>query len=194
MVRVLVLLLFGQITNIGFFLIMVPLVGGLLRAFNYLGDNVDRVAEAVFSLNLRAFAGTWGVVAAATARGIHTATTSQATVLDDVDQFVDVAIVFRIDVGVEQRGNHGPEEVEEPVKGEPELVGVIENRWRERGSVNSANLCSARIRTACLRASPSLRGPGYFGTPLYVPHREDEDGAQSGQSSRRISSVSAPSA
>ena len=137
--RVLVLLLFGQITNIGFFLMMVPLVGGLLRAFNYLGDNVGRVAEAVFSLNFRVFAETWGVVAAATARGIHTATTSQATVLDDVDQFVDVAIVFRIDVGVEQRGNRGPEDVEELVEGERELVGVIEKLWRERGSVNSEN-------------------------------------------------------
>jgi energy-coupling factor transport system permease protein len=84
----LALLLFGQITNVGFFLIMVPLVGGLIRAFNYLGDNVGRVAEAVLSLDLRVFAETWGIVAAATARGIHTATTSQATGLDAVGALV----------------------------------------------------------------------------------------------------------
>ncbi|WP_158601215.1 hypothetical protein [Haloplanus aerogenes] len=49
-------------------------------------------------------------------------------VLDDVDQLVDVLMVFRVDLGVKQRGDWGDrglEDVEEFVEGEPELVGVV---------------------------------------------------------------------
>ncbi len=45
------LLLFGQITNIGFFLILVPLVGGLLRAFNYCRF-VDRFGDRIHVVRL----------------------------------------------------------------------------------------------------------------------------------------------
>ena len=59
-------------------------------------------------------------------------------VLDDVDQFVDVLMVFRVDLSVEQRGdwgNRGLADVEELVEGEPELVGVVGGSERLDGGV-----------------------------------------------------------
>jgi energy-coupling factor transport system permease protein len=100
----LALLLFGQVTNIGFFVVMVPLVGGLIRAFGYLGDNVGRVTEAAVSLDPIVFAEAWGIVAAATARGVHTATTSQEVGIDAVGAvipfFLKLTIISVISLAV----------------------------------------------------------------------------------------------
>ncbi|QPV64706.1 energy-coupling factor transporter transmembrane protein EcfT [Halosimplex litoreum] len=84
----LALLLFGQITNIGFFVVMVPAMGGAIQAAGYLGDNTGRVTEAIATLDPAVFGEVWSIVATATGRGIRTATTSQSVGIDAVGAVV----------------------------------------------------------------------------------------------------------
>jgi energy-coupling factor transport system permease protein len=84
----LALLLFGQVMNIGFFFVMVPLVGGLLGAGEYLSANLSRVTAGVASGDVNVFAETAGIVATAAARGWTTATTSQEVGVDAVGAVV----------------------------------------------------------------------------------------------------------
>lgn len=84
----LVLLLFGQVTNIGFFVVLVPLIGGSIRAAGYLGDDAGRVVEAVSAGDVGVFAETGAIVATAVGRGVHTATTSQEVGIDAVGALV----------------------------------------------------------------------------------------------------------
>lgn len=80
----LALLLFGQITNVGFFVVVVPLMGGLLRATAYLGDNGQRVIDAALAMDADVFAEAFAIVAVATGEGIDTALTSQEVGFDAV--------------------------------------------------------------------------------------------------------------
>jgi energy-coupling factor transport system permease protein len=84
----LALLLFGQVTNVGFFVVLVPLVGGLLRAGSYLGANVSRVVDGVARGDPGVLAESAGVVAAAVGRGVNTAMTSQEVGIDAVGAVV----------------------------------------------------------------------------------------------------------
>jgi len=84
----LALLLFGQVTNVGFFVVLVPLIGGAIRAVGHLGDNVARVVEGVMTGDVSVFAETGTIVAAAVGQGIHTATTSQEVGIDAVGALV----------------------------------------------------------------------------------------------------------
>ncbi|WP_436908716.1 energy-coupling factor transporter transmembrane component T family protein [Halosimplex marinum] len=84
----LALLLFGQITNIGFFVVMVPAMGGAIQAFGYLGDNTGRVTEALATLDPAVFGEVWAIAAGATARGVDTALTSQEVGIDAVGAVV----------------------------------------------------------------------------------------------------------
>ncbi|MFA1609603.1 energy-coupling factor transporter transmembrane component T [Halobellus rubicundus] len=84
----LALLLFGQLTNVGFFVVMVPFVGGLVRAVGYVGANASRVADAVVTLNPDVFAESADIVATAVGRGVHTALTSQEVGIDAVGAVV----------------------------------------------------------------------------------------------------------
>ena len=47
----LALLLFGQITNVGFFVVMVLVMGGIVRAGGYLAANVSRIGDAIANLD-----------------------------------------------------------------------------------------------------------------------------------------------
>ncbi|MFC7075500.1 energy-coupling factor transporter transmembrane component T family protein [Haloarcula halophila] len=84
----LALLLFGQLTNVGFFVVVVPLMGGVLRAATYLGDNAGRVIDAAVALDLGVFAEAGTIVATATSQGITTALTSQEVGIDAVGAVV----------------------------------------------------------------------------------------------------------
>jgi energy-coupling factor transport system permease protein len=84
----LALLLFGQLTNIGFFFVMVPIVGGLLGAVEYLGANASRVLDGISTGDLSVVAESTDIVLAAAVRGWTTATTSQEVGLDAVGAVV----------------------------------------------------------------------------------------------------------
>ncbi|MFC6872503.1 energy-coupling factor transporter transmembrane component T family protein [Halobellus marinus] len=100
----LALLLFGQLTNIGFFVVVVPLMGGFLRAIGYLGANVGRITDAAVALDLDVFAEAGTIVATATGRGIHTAMTSQEVGIDAVGAvipfFLKLTIISVISLAV----------------------------------------------------------------------------------------------
>ena len=100
----LALLLFGQVTNIGFFIVMVPLVGGVIRALGYLGDNSGRVVEAISTGDPGVFADIATIVTSAVAEGIHTATTSQEVGIDAVGAvipfFLKLTIISVISLAV----------------------------------------------------------------------------------------------
>ncbi|MFW5905514.1 MAG: energy-coupling factor transporter transmembrane component T family protein [archaeon] len=84
----LALLLFGQITNIGFFVVMVPLMGGIIRGSAYLGANTSRVVDGVVALDPSVFAEASQIVSIAVGRGINTALTSQEVGFDAVGAVV----------------------------------------------------------------------------------------------------------
>jgi energy-coupling factor transport system permease protein len=84
----LALLLFGQLTNIGFFVVVVPLMGGVLRAVGYLNDNVGRLVEGVLALDPGVFVEAGAIVATAAGQGLHTAMTSQEVGIDAVGAVV----------------------------------------------------------------------------------------------------------
>ncbi|WP_459193306.1 energy-coupling factor transporter transmembrane component T [Halosimplex sp. J119] len=84
----LALLLFGQVTNVGFFVVLVPAMGGTMEALGYLGDNVGRVTTALVSLDPAVFGEAWSVVATSASRGVHTAMTSQEVGIDAVGAVV----------------------------------------------------------------------------------------------------------
>ncbi|ELZ29156.1 cobalt ABC transporter permease [Halosimplex carlsbadense 2-9-1] len=84
----LALLLFGQVTNVGFFVVMVPAMGGAIQAVGYLRDNTDRVTEAIATLDPAVFGEIWSIVAGAAARGVDTALTSQEVGIDAVGAVV----------------------------------------------------------------------------------------------------------
>ena len=84
----LALLLFGQVTNVGFFVVMVPLVGGLLRAGGYLAANAGAVVDSLVALDPAVFAESLSIVATAASRGVTTALTSQEVGIDAVGAVV----------------------------------------------------------------------------------------------------------
>ncbi|WP_135365899.1 energy-coupling factor transporter transmembrane component T family protein [Halosimplex halophilum] len=84
----LALLLFGQVTNVGFFVVMVPAVGGAIRAAGYLGDNTGRVTEGLAALDPAVLGEVWSIAVGATARGVDTALTSQEVGIDAVGAVV----------------------------------------------------------------------------------------------------------
>jgi energy-coupling factor transport system permease protein len=100
----LALLLFGQVTNIGFFIVLVPLVGGAIRAFGYLGDNAGRVVTGIAQGDPGAVLEAGSLVAMAAARGVHTATTSQEVGIDAVGAvipfFLKLTIISVISLAV----------------------------------------------------------------------------------------------
>jgi len=84
----LALLLFGQVTNVGFFVVMVPAIGGTIQAVGYLRDNTGRVTEAIATLDPAVFGEIGSIVAGAAARGVDTALTSQEVGIDAVGAVV----------------------------------------------------------------------------------------------------------
>jgi energy-coupling factor transport system permease protein len=82
------LLLFGQLMNVGFFFVMVPIVGGLVSAVEHLSANTSRVLDGLANRDVGVFAESLSVVAAAAARGWTTATTSQEVGIDAVGAVV----------------------------------------------------------------------------------------------------------
>jgi energy-coupling factor transport system permease protein len=84
----LALLLFGQVTNIGFFVVLVPAVGGVVRALEYLGNNTDRIVGGVVAADPAVIGEAGSIVLTAAARGVHTATTSQEVGIDAVGAVV----------------------------------------------------------------------------------------------------------
>jgi energy-coupling factor transport system permease protein len=84
----LALLLFGQLTNVGFFVVLVPVMGGILRASSYVAVNVSRVVEGIVTLNPAVFAESAAIVATAATRGVTTALTSQEVGIDAVGAVV----------------------------------------------------------------------------------------------------------
>lgn len=84
----LALLLFGQITNIGFFVVMVPLMGGIIRGSAYLGANASRAVDGVVALDPSVFGEAGQIVSIAVGRGINTALTSQEVGIDAVGAVV----------------------------------------------------------------------------------------------------------
>ena len=100
----LVLLLFGQLMNIGFFFVMVPVIGGLLGAAEYLGANSSRVFDGLASGDLGVFAESGGIVLVAASRGVRTVTTSQEVGIDAVGAvvpfFVKLTIISVVSLAV----------------------------------------------------------------------------------------------
>jgi energy-coupling factor transport system permease protein len=84
----LALLLFGQLTNVGFFVVLVPLMGGTVEAFAYLGANTGRVFDGVLALDPAVIGEVFGIVAGAAGRGVQTALTSQEVGIDAVGAVV----------------------------------------------------------------------------------------------------------
>lgn len=84
----LALLLFGQVTNIGFFIVVVPLMGGVVTAAGYLGANVSRVVDGLLALDLSVLAEAGSILVVAAGRGVDTALTSQEVGFDAVGAVV----------------------------------------------------------------------------------------------------------
>ena len=84
----LALLLFGQVTNVGFFIVVVPLMGGVARGLGYLGANSSRLAEGLLALDPGVFLEAGTIVAAALGQGVNTALTSQEVGFDAVGAVV----------------------------------------------------------------------------------------------------------
>jgi energy-coupling factor transport system permease protein len=84
----LALLLFGQVTNIGFFIVVVPLMGGVVTAAGYLGANVSRVIDGLLALDLSVLAEAGSILVVAAGRGVDTALTSQEVGFDAVGAVV----------------------------------------------------------------------------------------------------------
>jgi energy-coupling factor transport system permease protein len=100
----LALLLVGQVTNIGFFVVVVPVVGGVMRAFDYLGDNAGRLLDGVVAADPGVVLEAGSIVLTAAGRGIHTATTSQEVGIDAVGAvipfFLKLTIISVISLAV----------------------------------------------------------------------------------------------
>jgi len=100
----LALLLIGEVTNIGFFVVVVPVVGGTIRALEYLGDNADRVAAGVGEADPGVVLEAGSIVLAAAGSGVHTATTSQEVGIDAVGAvipfFLKLTIISVISLAV----------------------------------------------------------------------------------------------
>ena len=84
----LALLLFGQVTNVGFFVVVVPLMGGILHGTAYLSANVSRLIHGAAALDPSVFAEAGSIVGVAAVRGIDTALTSQEVGFDAVGAVV----------------------------------------------------------------------------------------------------------
>ena len=82
------LLLFGQLTNLGFFVVMVPLMGGLLEAGGHVVSNASAILKGVLALDPSVLAETVTIVVTATSQGITTATTSQEVGIDAVGPLI----------------------------------------------------------------------------------------------------------
>ena len=100
----LALLLFGQVTNIGFFVVLVPLMGGVVRAGAYLAANADRVVDGVVNLDAGVSAESAAIVGTALSRGVETALTSQEVGIDAVGAvipfFLKLTIISVISLAV----------------------------------------------------------------------------------------------
>jgi energy-coupling factor transport system permease protein len=100
----LALLVVGQVTNVGFFVVLVPLVGGLLQAGSYLAANLSRVVDAIVAGDPGVFADSLSIVATAVGRGVTTATTSQEVGIDAVGAvipfFLKLSIISVISLAV----------------------------------------------------------------------------------------------
>jgi energy-coupling factor transport system permease protein len=84
----LVLLLFGQLTNIGFFVVMVPVMGGLVTGWEDLSANSSQLIDGVLALDPSVFVEAGGIVTAAVGEGINTALTSQQAGVEAVGAVV----------------------------------------------------------------------------------------------------------
>jgi energy-coupling factor transport system permease protein len=73
----LALLLVGQVTNVGFFVVVVPVVGGVMRAFGYLGDNAGRLLDGVAAADPGVVLEAGSIVLTAARSGVHTAVANQ---------------------------------------------------------------------------------------------------------------------
>jgi energy-coupling factor transport system permease protein len=96
----LALLVFGQVTNIGFFVVAVPFVGGLLSSVGYLSSNLGRLTAGDDGAVTEAVA----IVVAATQSGVHTALTSQEVGIDAVGAvlpfFLKLSIISVVSLAV----------------------------------------------------------------------------------------------
>jgi len=84
----LVLLLFGQLTNIGFFVVMVPLMGGLVTGWEDLSANSSQLIDGVVAFDPSVLAEAGGIVAAAVGEGLNTALSSQQAGVEAVGAVV----------------------------------------------------------------------------------------------------------
>ena len=84
----LVLLLFGQLTNIGFFVVMVPLMGGLVTGWNDLSANSSQLIDGIVAFDPSVLAEAGGIVAAAVGEGLNTALSSQQAGVEAVGAVV----------------------------------------------------------------------------------------------------------
>ena len=84
----LALLLFGQFMNIGFFVVMVPVMGGLLTGLENLSANSSRLVNGIMTLDPSVFVEAGGIVTAAVGEGINTVLTSGQAGVDAVGAVV----------------------------------------------------------------------------------------------------------
>lgn len=82
------LLLFGQITNIGFFFIAVPLIGGVIQGLGHVGDNIGRVAVAVGQGDLSVLTEVIGILSTALGLVVTTVMTEHGAGISAVGAIV----------------------------------------------------------------------------------------------------------
>mgnify|MGYP006271217705 CR=1 FL=1 len=80
----LALLLFGQFTNLGFFFVAVPLIGGVIQGAGYVSNNLGSVAVAVSRGDLSALAEVTPIVSTALGEVYHTVVTNHGAGIDAV--------------------------------------------------------------------------------------------------------------
>ncbi|ERH06363.1 MAG: ABC-type cobalt transport system, permease component CbiQ related transporter [Halonotius sp. J07HN4] len=84
----LALLLFGQLTNIGFFVILVPVMGGLLTGWDNLSANSSQLIDGLTALDPSVLAEAGGIITTAVGEGINTALSSQQAGVEAVGAVV----------------------------------------------------------------------------------------------------------
>ncbi len=84
----LALLLFGQLTNIGFFVILVPAMGGLVTGWEDLSANSSQLIDGVLAVDPSVIVEAGSIVAAAVGAGINTALSSQQAGVEAVGAVV----------------------------------------------------------------------------------------------------------
>lgn len=100
----LALLIIGQVTNLGFFVVLVPIMGGMIEAFAYVGANASRVFNGILALDPAVIGEVFGIVTVAASQGIQTALTSQEVGIDAVGAvipfFLKLTIISVISLAV----------------------------------------------------------------------------------------------